>query len=195
MNLVLFMQLLLTILFVFSSLVGADNVDNAEEQQKNDDQFVVFNSSHEKTKRHMLLDLISKGVVMVKVKAYVNATEANSESWKGTGFIIDKERGLIATNHHVAGSFSVCSYELKFSNGLKVPARRRYIDPFLDFAILEVNTKNIPDDCTALKLSDQNLRTNDEITAMGNAAGDEFSTQEGTIFNTFVTTNVLKKHL
>ena len=53
---------------------------------------------------------------MVNVKAYINATEANSQSWKGTGFIVDKKRGLIATNHHVAGSFSVCSYELKFSN-------------------------------------------------------------------------------
>ena len=140
-----------------------------------------------KNQRRMLLDIMRKGVVIVKVKAHVNATEATSQSWSGTGFIVDKARGLIATNRHVAGSFSVCSYELKFSNGSKVTGRRRYVDPFLDFAILEVDPKSIPEDCQQLTLSDRRLSLNDAINVMGNAAGDEFSTQEGTVFNTFDT--------
>jgi S1-C subfamily serine protease len=45
-----------------------------------------------------------KGVVIIKIKAHINATEPNSQSWSGTGFIVDKSRGLVATNRHVAGS-------------------------------------------------------------------------------------------
>lgn len=138
----------------------------------------------EKGKRRLLLNKIRKGVVIIKVKAHVNATKLDSQSWSGTGFIIDRERGLIATNRHVAGSFSICSYELKFSNGSIVSGRRRYVDPFLDFAILEVNPKDIPDECQTLTLSNKTLNINTCVNVMGNAAGDEFSTQEGTIFNT-----------
>lgn len=147
----------------------------------------MVESDSAKSQRRHILDTIRKGVVIIKVKAHVNATEPETQSWAGTGFIIDKARGLIATNRHVAGSFSVCSYELKFSNGSKTQARRGHVDPFLEFAILEVDPKSIPDDCQELTLSDRRLHVNDAVNVMGNAAGDEFSTQEGTIFNIFDT--------
>lgn len=144
-------------------------------------------SESERGQRRILLNKMRKGIVIIKVKAHINATEPNAQSWSGTGFIVNKNLGLIATNRHVAGTFSICSYELKFSNGSKAVGRRRYVDPLLDFAILEVDPKDIPDDCEALVLSDKKLHLNDSINVMGNAGGDEFSTQEGTVFNTFST--------
>jgi S1-C subfamily serine protease len=159
---------------------------NAEQKEQPIKQVITEPTSDTaKNQRRHILDMMRKGVVIVKVKAFVNATEPETQSWAGTGFIVDKARGLIVTNRHVAGSFSICSYELKFSNGSKTQARRRYVDPFLDFAILEVDSKSIPDDCEELILSDKKLQVNDAVNVMGNAAGDEFSTQEGTIFNTF----------
>lgn len=140
-----------------------------------------------KNQRRHILDVMRKGVVIVKVKKFLSVNDPDKTTWSGTGFIIDKARGLIATNSHVAGNFSVCSYDLKFSNGSKTKARKRYVDPFIDFAILEVDPKSIPDDCEELVLSDKKLQVNDAVYVMGNAAGDEFSTQEGTIFTTFDT--------
>ena len=140
-----------------------------------------------KNKRRQLLNKIREGVVIIKTKAHVNATQTNDQSWSGTGFIVDKKLGIIVTNRHVAGSFSVCSYELKFSNGSKAVGYRRWVHPFLDFAFIKVDPKDIPEDCQALDLSDKKLKLNDSVNVMGNAAGDEFSTQEGTIFNTFDT--------
>lgn len=183
--------------FIFSlllvcSLVATETASLSENTEKSNttDQKPVApktNTGKGKNQRRHILDMMRKGGVIIKVKAHVNATEPEAQSWSGTGFIIDKPRGLIATNRHVTGSFSICSYELKFSNGSKTQARRRYIDPFLDFAILEVDSKSIPDDCEELTLSDKKLHVNDAVYVMGNAAGDEFSTQEGTIFNTFDT--------
>lgn len=181
---------LFSFLFVFSLLATENNSpSNKIEQKEQPTEQVAAEpaTESEKSKRRILLNTMRKGVVIIKVKAHINATEPNSQSWSGTGFIVDKSRGLVATNRHVAGSFSICSYELKFSNGSKTIGRRRYVDPFLDFAILEVNPKDIPDDCEELVLSNKKLHLNDSINVMGNAAGDEFSTQEGTIFNTFST--------
>ncbi|MEI6628286.1 MAG: S1C family serine protease [Alphaproteobacteria bacterium] len=176
------MRLLLTLVFTFLSTYMYPATELAQIAEPK----VLKKTTKSKSKqRSNPLDLSRKGVVMINVKSYVNATDSDSKRWKGTGFIVDKSRGLIATNHLVAGNFSVCSYELKFSNGLKVTARRRYVDPFLDFAILEVDPKNIPEDCDELKLSEQPPQINDEITTMGNSAGDEFSTKTGTIFNIF----------
>lgn len=177
------MQLLISAL----SLIGFASEVVAPQTTASPEILIVSDSPDvaEKNKRRMLLDLISKGVVIVNVKAHVNATEARSRSWKGSGFIVDKTRGLIATNHHVAGNFSVCSYDIKFSNGVKVQARMRYVDPLLDFAILKVDPKELPEDSVELKLSDKALQANDSVIAMGNGAGDEFSTQEGTVFNVF----------
>ncbi|MEI7493634.1 MAG: serine protease [Alphaproteobacteria bacterium] len=174
----------LIISFLFAS-EKADSNASSEPKEEQKKEVVESESSSEKNHRRMLLNKMRKGVVIIKVKAHVNATEPNAQSWSGTGFIVDKNKGLIATNRHVAGTFCICSYELKFNNGSKAVGRRRYVDPFLDFAILEVNPKDIPDDCEELSLSDQKLHLNDSINVMGNAAGDEFSTQEGTIFNTF----------
>lgn len=177
---------LLSLLFV-CPLFATEMANPGQLDQKPSAPQAVVESDSAKSQRRHILDIMRKGVVIIKVKAHVNATEPEAQSWAGTGFIIDKAQGLIATNRHVAGSFSICSYELKFSNGSKTQAKKRYVDPFLDFAILEVDPKNIPDDCAELTLSDRRLQVNDAVNVMGNAAGDEFSTQEGTIFNIFDT--------
>jgi serine protease Do len=56
----------------------------------------------------------------------------------GAGFIVDAERGWIVTNRHVV-SASPAEIMVYGPKGNTTTARRIYIDPFLDIAVLAVN--------------------------------------------------------
>jgi S1-C subfamily serine protease len=133
--------------------------------------------------RRKLLDSIRKGVVIIKTKVQVGGM-SDVASWSGTGFIVDLEKGLIATNHHVVGN-TVCTYEIKFSDGTTTPAKLKYFDPLHDFAFLKIDPSAFPKNSLCLELSDDELKVNDTVYSMGNSAGDEFSTFKGTVFSVY----------
>jgi serine protease Do len=56
----------------------------------------------------------------------------------GAGFVVDKARGWIMTNAHVT-SYSPARVEVAFGLGRFRPAKRIWVDPFLDLAVLEVS--------------------------------------------------------
>ncbi|RZI46050.1 serine protease [Candidatus Finniella inopinata] len=133
--------------------------------------------------RRKLLDTIRQGVVIIKTKAQIGGS-GDAASWSGTGFIIHLGKGLIATNHHVVGN-TVCTYEIKFSDGTTAPAKLAYFDPLHDFAFLRVDPEKLPKKSLALELSDQSPKVNDTVYSMGNSANDEFSTFKGTVFSIY----------
>jgi S1-C subfamily serine protease len=138
--------------------------------------------------RKKLLDEMRNGVVMITTKSYAATQSDRSEkTWVGTGFIVDIKKGLIVTNHHVVGDMSVCTYEVKFSDGSVVTGRLKYFDPLYDFAFLTIDTQDFPDPCIALELRKNPVKINDTIYSMGNSAGDEFSTYKGTVFSIYET--------
>lgn len=132
-----------------------------------------------------LLDAVKNGVVMVETKAYLSLERETRSSWVGSGFLIDKKNGIIVTNRHVAGDMAVCTYEVKFGNGVKVKAHFLYADPLYDIAFLKVDFAKIPTECVALEFASEKPAVNQEIYAMGNSAADEFSTFKGTIFTIY----------
>ena len=133
--------------------------------------------------RKKLLDSIRKGVVIIRTKVQVGGM-SDVAAWSGTGFIVDLEKGLIATNHHVVGN-TVCTYEIKFSDGTTASAKLKYFDPLHDFAFLKIDPSAFPKNSLCLELSDDELKVNDTIYSMGNSAGDEFSTFKGTVFSVY----------
>ena len=58
-------------------------------------------------------------------------TEKQGKSY-GTGFIIDAEKGIIATNAHVTG-ISPSNVRINFYNGSFTQAKKLYFDPVHDF--------------------------------------------------------------
>jgi S1-C subfamily serine protease len=148
------------------------------------DETTQKENSKEKT-RKTLLDAVRRGVVIIKVKAYASVENSEASAWSGTGFIVDLEKGLIATNHHVAGNMTICTYEIKFSDGTKTTAKLKFFDPLLDFAFLTIDPKDFPKSSMALEISQRPIKVNDTIYSMGNSAGDEFSTYKGTVFSVY----------
>jgi S1-C subfamily serine protease len=61
--------------------------------------------------------------------------EDEQGTWMGAGMLVDASRGWVLTNAHVAGH-SYGKVSIAFKDGKAVPARRVYVDPYLDLAVL-----------------------------------------------------------
>lgn len=136
-----------------------------------------------------ILDLVRKGVVVLKVKTYASTDSEKRSAWEGSGFIVHIDEkddcAIIATNRHVAGDMTVSTYTVKFSNGTTATADLLYFDPLFDFAFLKLPKSKLPKDAMALEISDKPLEVNQSVYTMGNSAKDEFSTYKCTIFSLY----------
>ncbi len=73
----------------------------------------------------------------VQIRTSVQEAFAEDEqgSFEGAGIVVDAARGWVLTNAHVA-SHSYSEIALAFEDGKAMPARRVYVDPFLDLAVI-----------------------------------------------------------
>lgn len=116
---------------------------------------------------------------------YVNASRSACNSpgvWQGTGFVCDKKRGIICTNHHVVGRGGVvATYDIEFMNGQKVEARLLYADPWHDFAFLEIATPSLIPQAVQELNTFVEPKLGESIFIAGNNEGQSFSFQEGRV--------------
>ena len=82
--------------------------------------------------------------------------EDEQSTWSGAGLLVDVSRGWILTNAHVAG-YSYGKVSIAFKDGKAVSARRIYVDPHLDLAVLAYDRGRLPPktstptlDCSAM---------------------------------------------
>jgi len=78
----------------------------------------------------------------VQVRTSVSQPFAEDEqgTWFGAGMLVDAGRGWILTNAHVAGR-SYGKVSVAFKDGRDRPARRLYVDPYLDLAVLAIDPR------------------------------------------------------
>jgi serine protease Do len=55
----------------------------------------------------------------------------------GAGFVVDKDRKWVMTNAHVAG-YSPSTLKAVFKDGRRAEARKVYVDPYIDVAIIQL---------------------------------------------------------
>ncbi|MBX9697630.1 MAG: S1C family serine protease, partial [Alphaproteobacteria bacterium] len=119
-----------------------------------------------------------KGVVSISKRTNLSAYEYLGQT-SGSGFIIDREQGLIVTNHHVVGHASISTYEVGFFNGTEVPAQLLYFDSWQDFAFLKVDPSKIPEGTPTLKTSKVQPALGESVFIVGKNAGQNYSLQSG----------------
>ena len=80
----------------------------------------------------------------VQVSTSVSRPFAEDEqgTWMGAGLLVDASRGWVLTNAHVAGH-SYGKVAIAFKDGRAIPARRIYVDPYLDLAILQYDAARL----------------------------------------------------
>ena len=102
-------------------------------------------------------------------------------SGKGTGILIDKERGYILSNAHVTGK-SPAKNEVNFKEQEVVEAEQIYIDPLLDISILQIPSDTIPDFVMEASLACQTkYKQGRTVLAFGHPEGQDFTASRGII--------------
>ena len=78
--------------------------------------------------------------------------QIEADAGTGSGFVVDSQLGLIATNHHVVANTRFLA--VRFPSGVRVTAEIAYLDPRHDLSILKVHGK-FTDGIESLKLADE----------------------------------------
>lgn len=101
----------------------------------------------------------------------------------GTGFIIDRDKGWILTNAHVAKR-SPSTVEIAVGEGENewILAERIYVDNHLDVAVLRVAPDKLPDDAMAAKLGcTQTIKQGATVVAYGHPISLSFTATRGIV--------------
>ena len=100
-----------------------------------------------------------------------------------TGFIVDAERGIIATNRHVTGS-SPSYVKINFYDGSFTEAEILYYDPTHDFGFYRINSEEVQFELEAVRTNSwRSLALGDELLLIGNNEKEEYSIKFGTVAN------------
>ena len=131
-----------------------------------------------------IINQVKKSVVSIRTNTLYSAYENVGESG-GSGFVIDKARGIVVTNKHVISPASVSTYEVTFNEGIKKDALLLYYSQWVDIAFLKVNPSDIPIDVKAVKLTNVLPKIDESIFIIGKNSGEDFSLQTGSISNLY----------
>ena len=105
------------------------------------------------------------------------------DSWygSGTGFLIDKDIGLILTNKHVS-SQSPSLIDVNFKDEDYISGEISYVDPIFDLALITIDPDLIPDFAINAPLGcDQVPVQGESVAAFGHPAGQDFTASTGIV--------------
>lgn len=91
----------------------------------------------------VLLEAAVGYTVKIKRTSGIGLNEDRGSSTHATGFLVDKQRGWILTNAHVA-TRSPTTLSISFKGQSYVNAKRIFVDRLTDVAVLEIATTAIP---------------------------------------------------
>jgi S1-C subfamily serine protease len=94
--------------------------------------------------------------VKVRRTSNVGLNEDDGSSARATAFLVDRKRGWLLTNAHVA-SRSPATLSVSFKGQDYVSARRIFVDRLIDVAVLEIDPANIPASARAAELECEEL--------------------------------------
>ena len=99
----------------------------------------------------------------------------------GAGFLVDKKRGLILSNAHVAG-YGTASIEISFKGEKYQDAQVLYVDTEHDVAILGIPPRKVPKKAFEAKLDCSDRKLNGaEVAAFGHPEGLTYSASRGIV--------------
>jgi S1-C subfamily serine protease len=108
-------------------------------------------ASAEPSPEQLLADA-ARYTVKIQVLNEIGLNQDTGGSLMGAGFLIDKKRGWLLTNAHVA-TRSPSELTLSFKDGQRIEAKRIHVDTLIDMAIVSVDPSLIPATATEARLA------------------------------------------
>ncbi|MFQ5961284.1 MAG: serine protease, partial [Candidatus Methylomirabilales bacterium] len=125
-------------------------------------------------------------VVNLEVTAHVNLGLDRPGKRHGTGFVIDAQHGIIATNRHIT-STSPAHIRITFLDGSSTEGKLLYYDYYHDFAFIQFDVSSVTFELQEATLgSSFDLRPQQTVVLIGNNEREEYSVKIGMIVNSKV---------
>tara|TARA_B110000977_G_scaffold51524_1_gene70019 strand:+ start:6846 stop:9953 length:3108 start_codon:yes stop_codon:yes gene_type:complete len=127
------------------------------------------------------VERVSKAVVVIKTTGTRAFDTESASSAYATGFVVDKERGIILTNRHVLRPGPVIA-EAVFQNREEVSLKALYADPVHDFAFFRFDPNDISfHDVTEVVLNPTGAKVGLDVKIIGNDSGEKLSILSATL--------------
>ena len=128
-----------------------------------------------------VISAVQPAIVALKVTFVVSFEDEQATVALGTGFVVDKERGLILTNRHITGVGPVRALAI-FDRHEELDVEVVYRDPIHDFGFFRYDPKKLRfTEPAVIALEPKDLRVGTEIRVVGNDAGEKLQILSGTI--------------
>lgn len=123
----------------------------------------------------------AKYTVKVQVLNDIAFSQDESGARSGTGFLIDRKRGWLLTNAHVA-TRSPSIVRISFKGGEQIAARRIHVDALIDLAVLAIDPRQIPASATEAPLACDKLpEPGTSVFAYGHPWGMAYTATRGIV--------------
>jgi S1-C subfamily serine protease len=140
-----------------------------------------------------ILENVRKAVVTIDARISISAYK-DTGNMKGTGFVADKNNGLIVTNAHMVTPASIGSYFITFFNGQQTEAKLLYYDSWQDYAILKIDPANLPSNSTEILFSKDVPKLGQDVFIVGNNEAQDFSVHTGYLSNLYDINGEMPQH-
>jgi S1-C subfamily serine protease len=129
----------------------------------------------------VVLEEANQYTVKIRRGSAVGLNEDEGKSIQATGFLVDRTRGWIITNAHVA-SRSPATLTVSFKGEKYISARRVFVDRLLDVAVLEVDPAAMPSNVLEAQLECRDLpRMGSAVAIFGHPGDFSYTATRGII--------------
>jgi S1-C subfamily serine protease len=127
------------------------------------------------------LDRVVPAVVVIRNYSPRSFDTESAHPSVATGFVVDRERGIILSNRHVVGPGPTVA-EAHFQDNEEIPLQAIYRDPVHDFGFYRFDPEAVRFmDVVELQLAPSAVRVGAEIRLVGNDSGEKISILDGTL--------------
>jgi S1-C subfamily serine protease len=124
---------------------------------------------------------VTGAVISIQLSVTRSVDTEGASSSQGTGFVVDKERGLVLTNRHMVHVGPVRARGI-FQDNEEVELHAIYRDPVHDFGFYRFDPSQVRFmEIEELELAPERAQVGVEIRVMGNDAGEKLSILDGTL--------------
>jgi len=128
-----------------------------------------------------VLQRVIKAIVTIKVNTLRTFDTHGAGRFEGTGFVVDRTRGLILSNRHVVTQGPVIA-TATFGNYEEINLQQSYFDPVHDFGFFRYDPNSVKfAEVEEIELYPEGARVGLDIKVCGNDAGEKLSILSATL--------------